>query len=53
MIGAYIFIPVTKDRATKEGGHLPTPMNVYITSINAEVRKFQALKRYITQISFT
>ena len=31
--------------------HLPIPIHVYITSINAEVRKFQALKRYGTQIS--
>ena len=53
MIGAYICIHVTKDRATKEGDHLPTPMNIHITSINAEVRKFQALERYITQISLT
>ena len=33
------------------GCHLPTPIHVHITSINAEVRKFQTLKRYGTQIS--
>ena len=33
------------------GCHLPTPIHVHIISIDAEVRKFQALKRYGTQIS--
>ena len=34
------------------GCYLPTPIHVHnITSINVEVRKFQALKRYGTQIS--
>ena len=31
--------------------HLVTPIHVHITSKNTEVRKFQALKRYGTQIS--
>ena len=33
------------------GCHLPTPIHVHISSKNTEVRKFQALKRYGTQIS--
>ena len=33
------------------GCHLPTPIHVHITSKHTEVRKFQALKRYGTQIS--
>ena len=33
------------------GCHLPAPIHVQITSINVEVRKFQALKRNGTQIS--
>ena len=31
--------------------HLITPIHVHITSKNTEVSKFQALKRYGTQIS--
>ena len=30
---------------------LPTPIHVHITSKNTDVRKFQALKRYGTQIT--
>ena len=33
------------------GGHLPTPIHVHITNKNTEVRKFQVLKQYGTQIS--
>ena len=31
--------------------HLATPIHAHITRKNTEVRKFQALKRYVTQIS--
>ena len=37
--------------SANHGCRLPTPIHVHITSINAEVHKFQALKRYGTQIS--
>ena len=37
--------------SVNHGFYLPTPIHVHITSINAEVRKFQAFKRYGTQIS--
>ena len=37
--------------SVNHGCHIPTPIHVGITSINAEIRKFQALKRYGTQIS--
>ena len=37
--------------SVNHGCHLPTSIHVHITSINADVRKFQALKRYGTQNS--
>ena len=37
--------------SVNHGCHLQTPIHVHSTSINAEFRKFQALKRYRTQIS--
>ena len=37
--------------SVNHGCHFPTPIHVHITSINAEVRQFQTLKRYATQIS--
>ena len=37
--------------SANHGYHLPTPIHVHITSRHTEVRKFQALKRYGTQIS--
>ena len=33
------------------GCHLPTPIQVHVTSKNTEFRKFEAFKRYRTQIS--
>ena len=38
--------------SVNHGCHLPTPIHVHITSKHTEVRKFQVLKRYWTQISF-
>ena len=37
--------------SVNHGCHLSTPIHVHITSKHTEVRKFQALKRYGTQIS--
>ena len=37
--------------SVNHGCHLATPSHVHITSKNTELRKFQALKRYGTQIS--
>ena len=37
--------------SVNHGCHLPTPIHVHITSKHTEVRKFQVLKRYGTQIS--
>ena len=37
--------------SVNHGCHLPTPIHVHITSKHTDVRKFQTLKRYGTQIS--
>ena len=40
-----------RSQCVYHGCHLATPIDVHITSKNTEVRKFQALKRYGTQVS--